>query len=133
MGKAICEICGAEIEYVAGRAPKACKGDCRKKLQQLYARKYRDAHKSELRSKAKQYYKPKRAVRKVQTKNENQTWLDNYSKADRLTKMSLLAAECHYLGYTISTYGQLVNLEEWIIKGIEKKAIARRERLANEQ
>ena len=99
-------MCGKPFQ---GRS-KCCSEDCRIEFKRKQSKKYREEHKEEraeyFREKAKERYGEAKVIPK-KAKAKDPEWIQKYTKADRLTQISMLAIALTDSGIALMTYGKL--------------------------
>lgn len=126
----VCRICGKEFE---GRANSCiCSGTCRLEAQKEYQKKYRMLYPDKVKDRQRKWWNDNRAKKpeikssdnialanvatsepkpkKVEPKYTGSKWADDYTKADRLTKISMLSKELSKYDIAHVGYGVLSNM-----------------------
>ena len=130
----VCRICGKEFK---GRANACiCSGTCRLEAQKEYQKKYRMLYPNKVKERQRKWWNENRAVmpeikssdnialanvsdpkpkaskkkKKVEPKYTGSIWADDYTNADRLTKISMLSNELSKYEIAHLSYGSLSTL-----------------------
>ena len=129
-----CRICGKEFK---GRANSCiCSGACRLEAQKEYQKKYRMLYPNKVKERQRKWWNENRAVmpeikssdnialanvsdpkpkaskkkKKVEPKYTGSKWAEDYTNADRLTKISMLSKELSKYDIAHVSYGVLSTL-----------------------
>lgn len=100
-----CVVCGKRFQ---GRG-KTCSESCSLEFKKQQSKRYREEHKAEraeyFRKRNQEHYGKAKIVPK--SKGKDPDWIQKYTKADRLTQISMLAIALTDCGIALMTYGKL--------------------------
>ena len=105
-----CVVCGKIFETKRSNQI-CCSETCKFQRKKEISAKYVEEHKEDRKEYFKEYERTKRHrvedKKEVKPKKNDPEWIKKYQKADRLTKISMLARALSDYGIVIMTYGAL--------------------------